>query len=113
VTRAPDGQLEVRDPAAVARDAGDDAAANTWARAFTATEMRRYPLLDAPAVEKLLAASTRLARRKNRLAVFNVSKRKLLTSLSLDTTCEIFVGNDRNYLYYGTDSELWRGWGGE
>lgn len=40
------------------------------------------------------------------LVVFNVSERRLLTTLSLDTTYKIFVRNDRNYLYFGTHSEF-------
>lgn len=40
------------------------------------------------------------------LVVFNVSERKLLTTLSLDTTYKIFVRNDCNYLYFGTHSEF-------
>jgi hypothetical protein len=50
--------MEVRDPAATAREAGDEEAARTWERAFPATETRLYRLLDAAAVEKLQAAST-------------------------------------------------------
>jgi hypothetical protein len=57
----------VHDPAAVAREAGDDAAANTSTRAFSATETRQYRLLDTAAVEKLQAASTRLVQHKNRI----------------------------------------------
>ncbi|KAI0466868.1 hypothetical protein F4859DRAFT_286880 [Xylaria cf. heliscus] len=71
VTRAPGGQLEVRDPAAVAREAGDDPAARTWERAFPAAQAQiSYRLLDAAAVEKLEAASTRLAQKKNRIIYF-------------------------------------------
>lgn len=40
------------------------------------------------------------------LVVFNVSERRLLTTLSLDTTYKIFVRNDCNYLYFGTHSEF-------
>lgn len=40
------------------------------------------------------------------LVVFNVSERRLLTTLSLDTTYKIFVRNDRDYLYFGTHSEF-------
>ncbi|KKY31471.1 putative f-box domain containing protein [Diaporthe ampelina] len=40
------------------------------------------------------------------LVVFSVSERRVLTTLSLDTTYKIFVRNDRNYLYFGTHSEF-------
>ncbi|KAH8742577.1 hypothetical protein F5883DRAFT_669107 [Diaporthe sp. PMI_573] len=72
VTRRPDGQLDVRDPAAAAREAGDEKAAQAWERGFPAQEegeepKKRYVVLEADAVEKMMAASTTLARRRNRI----------------------------------------------
>ncbi|KAL2281238.1 hypothetical protein FJTKL_11683 [Diaporthe vaccinii] len=69
-TRAPGGRLEVRDPAAAAREAGDEAAARAWERGFAAKATRQYRLLDPAAVGKLQAASTRLAQKKNRIKYF-------------------------------------------
>lgn len=40
------------------------------------------------------------------LVVINVNERRLVTTLSLDTTYKIFVRNDRDYLYFGTHSEF-------
>ncbi|KAH8743528.1 hypothetical protein F5883DRAFT_592642 [Diaporthe sp. PMI_573] len=72
VTRRPDGQLDVRDPGAAAREAGDEKAAQAWERGFPEQEegeepKKRYAVLDADAVEKMLAASTTLATRRNRI----------------------------------------------
>ncbi|KAH8755034.1 hypothetical protein F5883DRAFT_571739 [Diaporthe sp. PMI_573] len=69
-TRGPDGQLEVRDPAVAAREAGDEAAARAWERGFQAKATRQYQPLDAAAVEKLQAASARLTKTKNRIIDF-------------------------------------------
>ncbi|KAL2277539.1 hypothetical protein FJTKL_15372 [Diaporthe vaccinii] len=79
VTRGADGQLEVRDPAAAAREAGDEEAALAWERGFPAVNrsegqderaQKRYVLLDVAAVEKIHAASTTVARKRNRIEHF-------------------------------------------
>ncbi|KAL2285933.1 hypothetical protein FJTKL_07425 [Diaporthe vaccinii] len=79
VTRSANGQLEVRDPAAAARDAGDEKAALAWERGFPAENrsegqdeqaQKRYVLLGVAAVKKTHTASTTLARKRNRIEHF-------------------------------------------
>ncbi len=69
VTSGPRGRLEVRDPAAAARQAGDEKAAQAWEQGFAAKEgarrTKQYMLLDAAAVEKMQAASMSLAQNPN------------------------------------------------
>ncbi len=69
VTSGPRGQLEVHDPAAAARQAGDEKAAQAWEQGFAAKEgtgrTERYVLLNAAAVEKMQAASTNLAQNQD------------------------------------------------
>jgi hypothetical protein len=50
VTRGPDGQLEVRHPAAAAHEAGDETAAEAWERGFEERVTREYRLLDTATV---------------------------------------------------------------
>ncbi|KAI0398709.1 hypothetical protein F4802DRAFT_170980 [Xylaria palmicola] len=79
VTCMPDDELEVRDPAAAAREAGDENAAQAWEQGFPAEKegeepQKRYMLLDADAVKKMWAASTNLAKRRNRYSLLRFLK---------------------------------------
>ncbi|KAK7717709.1 hypothetical protein SLS64_003204 [Diaporthe eres] len=70
----PDGPLEVHDPPAFAREAGDEKAARAWELGFPAKKeldgrwsQIQYMLLDADAIETMRAATTILSRKPNEI----------------------------------------------